>query len=126
MRLKPMRSCRISTPSSRISPCDGSTRPVSILTVVDLPDPLGPRYPVTSLDFTVKLTSWTTGTRRYRFVNLRTSRVAICVLPGSPIAGSESGQFHPEPHLRTQLCDKHRCQNRQAAKSNREEPGRHR
>src|SRR5215471_11183642 len=77
-----MTSRRISTPSRRICPVEGSTRPVSILTVVDFPEPFGPRYPVTSPDFTLKLTSLTTGTRRYRFVNFWTSSVdmTVCVI----------------------------------------------
>ena len=37
----------MSLPSHRIWPEVAGSRPVSIFTVVDLPLPLGPRYPVT-------------------------------------------------------------------------------
>ena len=60
-------------------PSDGGIRPASILTVVDLPDPFGPRYPSTSPGRTVKLTLRTAVMAPYRLVTLRTSRVCISV-----------------------------------------------
>jgi hypothetical protein len=76
-RLNPIKSWRTSASSKRITPEEGSTRPVSIFTVVDFPEPFGPRYPVTSAEFTLKLTSFTTLTPRYRFVNFCIANFAI-------------------------------------------------
>jgi len=49
------------SPSNRISPSLGVMSPVIIFSVVDLPDPFGPRYPVTSPARARKLTSRTAG-----------------------------------------------------------------
>jgi hypothetical protein len=46
----------MSTPSQRIWPEVAGNRPASIFTVVDLPLPFGPRYPVTSPGGTVNVT----------------------------------------------------------------------
>src|SRR5262245_31855974 len=51
----------------------GSISHVSIFTVVDLPEPFGPRYPVTSPPLSAKSTWSTTLRPRYRFVRFRTS-----------------------------------------------------
>ena len=49
----------MSVPSKRIVPLVGGISPVIIFTVVDLPDPFGPRYPSTSPGRTEKLTRLT-------------------------------------------------------------------
>src|SRR3954465_13385897 len=54
-------------------PLVGSTRPSSILSVVDLPAPLGPRKPVTAPSRTVKLRSSTAATSPKRLDSLSIS-----------------------------------------------------
>ena len=60
---------RISRPSKKMPPAVGSSNPVSIFTVVVLPEPLGPRYPKTSPGSIRKLTSSTAGMLLYRLVS---------------------------------------------------------
>src|ERR1700691_3285482 len=64
-------------PWYRITPREGSSRPVSILTVVLFPEPLGPRYPRISPGRMVKLTSSTAGLRVYSLVRWRTSSIPL-------------------------------------------------
>src|SRR5436309_15893831 len=67
-------------PSSRIDPASGSSGPTTMLTVVLLPEPLGPRYPTTPPRLTVKMTLSTASDPPYRFVSAGTSsmRAASC------------------------------------------------
>ena len=51
----------MSSPPKRTCPPEGSSRPVTIDTVVDLPDPFGPSKPRTLPGRSVKLTSRTAG-----------------------------------------------------------------
>ncbi len=52
-----------------------------ILTVVDLPDPFGPRYPVTSPGMAVKETLFTAVVPGYCFVSARTSSIVADLTP---------------------------------------------
>src|SRR5437763_12982307 len=70
-----MRSWRISLPFHKICPAVGCNTPANILTVVDLPDPFGPRYPVTCPGKTENDTWSTTARLRYFLVNPRTSNI---------------------------------------------------
>src|SRR5215475_12846432 len=63
-------------PSRRMSPVLGSRSPTIMLTVVLLPEPLGPRYPTTSPRLTVKLTLSTASRPAYRFDRQRTSSMS--------------------------------------------------
>src|ERR1700723_516769 len=54
-----------------------SISPVIIFMVVDLPDPFGPRYPVTSPGCAEKLTLSTAGIPEKRFETLRSSSIAL-------------------------------------------------
>src|SRR4051812_33655226 len=70
-----MRSWRISEPFHKICPEVGWSSPANILTVVDLPDPFGPRYPVTCPGKTENETWSTTARLRYFLVKPRTSNI---------------------------------------------------
>src|ERR1039458_2542457 len=70
----------MSAPSQRIWPELAGNRPASIFTVVDLPLPLGPRYPVTWPGGTVNVTWSTTARLRYFFVSPRTSNIALLLV----------------------------------------------
>src|ERR1019366_2062927 len=70
----------MSAPSQRIWPELAGNRPASIFTVVDLPLPLGPRYPVTWPGGTVNVTWSTTARLRYFFVRPRTSNIALLLV----------------------------------------------
>src|SRR5258706_2215347 len=70
-----MRSRLIGSPLNRISPAVGSSRPVIIFNVVDFPEPLGPRYPVTSPARAVKLTLFTAGIPENNLVTWRSSSI---------------------------------------------------
>src|SRR5215831_6036520 len=74
-------------PSRRMSPVLGSSRPTIMLTVVLLPEPLGPRYPTTSPRLTVKLTLSTASRPSYRFDRQRTSSMSR--QPGQEFNGDQ-------------------------------------
>src|SRR5688572_12370895 len=102
----------MSTPSQKMVPEVGSMSPVSIFTVVDLPDPFGPKYPDTSPPARVKFTWSTTLSPRYRFVRFRTSRVSTTLEIDESILDSPG----PRQHQRTDNaqsaqhgshCDRH-------------------
>ena len=63
----------ISLPLKRMCPEDMSISPVIIFIVVDLPDPFGSRYPVTSPLRAQKLTLSTAGIPVYYLETLRSS-----------------------------------------------------
>src|SRR5215469_12080314 len=65
------------SPWKRISPVVISISPVIIFMVVDLPEPFGPRYPVTSPARAVKLTLSTAMIPENRLETPRSSRVAF-------------------------------------------------
>src|SRR4051794_21973270 len=65
-------SPRVGLPSTRISPDDGPSRPVSISSVVDFPAPFGPSNAVTPGSIE-KLTSDTATTSPYHLDRLRTT-----------------------------------------------------
>src|SRR5215467_8021831 len=75
-----------------MSPVLGSKRPTIMLTVVLLPEPLGPRYPTTSPRLTVKLTLSTASRPSYRFDRQRTSSMS-----GQP--GQEFNGDQPRGHV---------------------------
>src|ERR1035441_4560997 len=79
----------MSWPWKRTRPLVGSRRPVSILTVVLLPAPLGPRYPRISPGRMVKLTESTAGGPMKVLVRLRASSMEGRHRGGG--AGSRSG-----------------------------------
>jgi len=54
----------MSRPAKRTLPFVGRIMPITIFTVVDLPEPFGPRYPSTSPAFNTKLTFSTAGILR--------------------------------------------------------------
>src|ERR1700677_4449798 len=58
-----------------------SISPVIIFMVVDLPDPFGPRYPVTSPGCAEKLTLSTAGIPEKRFERLRSSSMRSIHIP---------------------------------------------
>src|SRR5262245_7897366 len=67
----------MSAPFSVTVPPDGSSSPVSIPTVVDLPDPLGPRRPSTAPGSMRKLTSRTPVTAEQYLVSPRASSMPL-------------------------------------------------
>src|ERR1700686_2542156 len=60
-------------PFTLVTPASGASSPMIIRMVVDLPDPLGPRNPVTWPGFTSKDRSSTATVSWYRFVTPLTS-----------------------------------------------------
>src|SRR4030042_2361366 len=81
-------------PSSRISPSVGARRPASILIVVVLPAPLGPRYPRISPGRTMKLTSLTTGNIENFLVIPLSSSIYRSCHPFSPADHADGGVVH--------------------------------
>src|SRR5664280_1433908 len=79
----------MSAPSQRIWPELAGNRPASIFTVVDLPLPLGPRYPVTRPGGTVNVTWSTTARLRYFLVSPRTSNIAFLPVAKLDTAGKK-------------------------------------
>src|SRR5215831_1765080 len=77
--LYPTRSSRIGRPWNTISPTDASSRPAIIFIVVDLPDPFGPRYPVTPPGSAEKPTSSTAGIHANSFEIRRSSSMCTCL-----------------------------------------------
>ena len=71
---------RIDVPEMSASPMFGASRPVSILTVVDLPEPLGPRKPKIVPLAICRLRSLTATSRPNFFVKFLVSISNISVL----------------------------------------------
>src|SRR5262249_32785027 len=69
------RLARIGLPRNRIVPDVGCINPTRIFIVVDLPDPLGPRYPVISPARAEKLTSSTAVIPLNRLQTFRNSSI---------------------------------------------------
>src|SRR6202166_1883937 len=75
----------MSRPPYKTCPCDGSSRPMSIFTVVLFPEPLGPRYPSTCPGIRQKLMLLTAGTEPY---DLESPRASSMGPPFTPLPGS--------------------------------------
>src|SRR5579863_279483 len=103
-----MRLRAIGSPRNRIWPALGSMSPVIIFRVVDLPEPLGPRYPVTSPARAMKLTSFTAGIPEKSLVTPRNSSMGS-VAPAE--RGRSAFQAAPvkaaNPQRRHKHSDKH-------------------
>ena len=66
-------------------PASGTSSPRIMRMVVDLPEPLGPRKPVTTPGETVKLRSSTATVFPYRFVSPRVTIMGLLSQPGPDI-----------------------------------------
>src|SRR6185437_4494295 len=80
----------ISSPSIRIRPSSGATKPATMRKVVVLPQPEGPRREKNSPEAILRLTCETAGSRLYAFVNPTSSTTAN----SSPLRRT------PRPNLR--------------------------
>src|SRR5713101_10014533 len=83
-----------SSPSRRMRPALGASRPVSILIVVDLPAPFGPRKPKNCPLSTVRsiwLTATSSPKRRVSFSVTMAGWVMVCLAPG--ICSEAPGEF---------------------------------
>src|ERR1700693_1151481 len=88
----------MSCPPYRTWPSDGSSRPMSIFTVVLFPEPFGPRYPSTCPGIRQKLMLRTAGTEPYDLESTRASSMGppFTPLPGSriPLTPRAPPKFH--------------------------------
>src|SRR4051794_13060186 len=91
-------------PSMLISPSLGSSSPASMLSVVDLPQPLGPTSVSSSLSCTVRVSERTATWLPKRFV---TRSNWISAMKSLPLDGPEGQATHQIP-LRRRGEDQHR------------------